>query len=202
MHVHMRLAAIAALFLLAGCAANLDSKPVATPLPPAPIPDGYKVGDEFVFDNGLIVDTQTIVAVEPTLIVTQSSTIFGTIRQPKAFTIPPQWTGGGYTSLQQLTITGDLAAVFPLQIGNVSTATVSGFFSGNKLETKGRCVVDRQENIQVKAGRFDTIVVVCGFSHDRGTVNYTYWYAPSLGHWVATTRGSATFQLVSYKRAG
>lgn len=191
---------VVAIVLLAGCAANHDVRPVVTALAPAPPPE-YNVGDEFVFSNGVIVDVQRVVTVEAATVVIQSSEIFGTMRQPKAFTNPTEWTGGKYAHLQKIALRdGDLGAMFPLEVGKRATAKASGYFNGNRLEAEATCEVLRQENIQVKAGRFDTLVIECRFAHERGQIRYVYWYAPSVGHFVSVTRGASSMELLSWKK--
>ena len=85
---------------------------------PAPKPE-YKVGDEFVFSASVIEEVQKVTAVRADSITMDSSKVFGTITQSKAFMLPGSWTGGGFAG--RLTVTpanNALDALFPLQVGN------------------------------------------------------------------------------------
>ena len=173
----------------------------ASTLPPAPIPE-YKVGDEFVFGVATVEDTQRVISVSGTEAVFESR-IFGTMNQPKAFTIPAKWTGSNLALPNEATITeGDLSTIFPLQVGKTSEARGRGLFGGNRLDVYIRCEVVSVQNIAVPAGRFDTFLVDCNYRHANGDIRYVYWYAPQVGHWVRVIRGnSAAHELKSYKRA-
>jgi len=93
--------------------------------------------------------------------------------------------------------------LWPLKIDNsVSFYYNQGFTNlkiGRNFPTKGmkqmKCRVDDTATVQVLAGKFDTYVVKCHkvtSKQNKGT-EYTYYYAPSLGHWVLrltqTTKG-------------
>jgi len=93
--------------------------------------------------------------------------------------------------------------LWPLKIDNsVSFYYNQGFTNlkiGRNFPTKGmkqmKCHVDDTATVQVLAGKFDTYVVKCHkvtSKQNKGT-EYTYYYAPSLGHWVLrltqTTKG-------------
>ena len=93
--------------------------------------------------------------------------------------------------------------LWPLKIDNsVSFYYHQGFTNlkiGRNFPTKRmkqmKCRVDDTATVQVLAGKFDTYVVKCHkvtSKQNKGT-EYTYYYAPSLGHWVLrltqTTKG-------------
>ena len=93
--------------------------------------------------------------------------------------------------------------LWPLKIDNsVSFYYLQGFTNlkiGRNFPTKRmkqmKCRVDDTATVQVLAGKFDTYVVKCHkvtSKQNKGT-EYTYYYAPSLGHWVLrltqTTKG-------------
>jgi surface antigen len=93
--------------------------------------------------------------------------------------------------------------LWPLKIDNsVRFYYNQGFTNlkiGRNFPTKRmkqmKCRVDDTATVQVLAGKFDTYVVKCHkvtSKQNKGT-EYTYYYAPSLGHWVLrltqTTKG-------------
>lgn len=202
MNFAMRFAAVAALLVLAGCAGtSQDAKMLAAPLPPAAAPD-YKVGDEFLFKvGGTIEDLHKVVAVEPDVVVMESR-VFGTIRQQKLFSNPPSWTGGSFTGESSVKMAkGAMDSLFPLKVGNKARASGVMTSMGYTFDVDLTCSVLRAENIAVLAGRFDTLVVDCDYSHSRGSFRYVYWYAPSVGHWVAASRNGRYQELASWKRA-
>lgn len=194
------LSALAALSLNA-CAPGMDSRPVAAAMAPAPAPE-YKVGDVFTFKVAVVEDEQRVTAVDGN-VATFDSKIFGTLKQPKSFSNPASWTGSGYALPQTVTLTSEMSALFPLQIGKSVRSTGTGTFGGTQRNVAAQCDVVAAVNVVVPAGRFDTYMVECGFILDANiaTVRYVYWYAPSVGHWVAVNRNGSIHQLLSYKRA-
>ena len=104
---------------LASCA-GMEVSPVSKSMAPAPLPQ-YTVGDAFVFDSGIVNDTQTVVAVDERT-VTLESNVFGTLTQHRDFGLPESWTGGltqAYTTTAVTTPSG----LFPLKVGNRSNVT-------------------------------------------------------------------------------
>jgi hypothetical protein len=188
-------------FGLAGCAAGMDSRPVAAAMAPAPAPE-YRVGDEFTFKVAVLEDTQRVTAVDGNT-ATFDSKVFGTLKQPKAFSNPASWTGSGYALAQSVTLSSDMSSLFPLQVGKSVRGTGTGNFGGTQRQVAAQCDVVTSVNVEVPAGRFDTYMVECTFVLDANLANvrYVYWYAPSVGYWVAVNRNGSIHQLLSYKRA-
>jgi surface antigen len=84
-------------------------------------------------------------------------------------------------------------SAWPLNVGNsvnfyydsVSTNLLTGKVSTNKVRNQ-ECTVKSTATIEVLAGTFDTYVVKCD-SINKGNktgTQYTYYYAPSVGHYV------------------
>ncbi|WP_341703013.1 hypothetical protein [Ferrovibrio sp.] len=192
--------AVLALMTLAACATSQNAQPLATPLPPAPLPD-YRVGDRFLFKVGPIEDLQSVIAVEAD-IITYQTRVFGTVRQSRAFANPANWSGGSFAGPMKVETEGRIDSLFPLRVGNVATTKGVNEFAGRTTKFTLTCRVPRQESITVTAGRFDTIVVECEYVHELGSYFFTYWYAPAVGHWVAVRRDGRYQELASWTRAG
>lgn len=96
-----------------------------------------------------------------------------------------------------------MSALFPLQVGKSVRGNGTGVFQGTQRTVAAQCDVVGTSNVQVPARRFDTYLVECVYTLDANiaTVPYLYWYAPSIGHFVAVNRAGSMFQLLSYKRA-
>ncbi len=83
--------------------------------------------------------------------------------------------------------------LWPLRVGNLVNIYYDNAYANLKVGTYFKnsmknveCSVDGTVNIQVLAGKFDTYVVNChniSRNGNKGT-QYTYYYAPVLGHWV------------------
>jgi len=192
------LAGVLTLFV-AGCVGGkMETAPSSRHLPPAPVPD-YAVGDEFLFSVDPIEDLHKAVSVDAKS-VTFESRIFGTITQPKAFSNPVTWTGGGFAASYQVWLERDLSGLFPLEVGKAVSSRGTGNFGGNQLAVTFGCTVLRQESITVRAGTFDAFVVDCQMSHDRGGFRTIYWYSPDVGHFVGADRGGRFHELVRFTR--
>ncbi|MCA3357525.1 MAG: hypothetical protein ING02_05980 [Roseomonas sp.] len=189
---------------LAGCGAPQKVEPLAKPLAPAPPPD-YSVGDEFVYSigGGSMEDIHRVVSVGEKNVIFQSSRVFGTITQPKAFSNPINYTGGTFAPFYEVTLTTDLAGLFPLEVGKSVSGVGSGRFNTGTVSVAYGCDVVRQERIVVRAGAFDSFVVDCRMQPERGPVARTvYWYAPEVGHFAAASRPGGHFhELARYTRA-
>ncbi len=201
MQTSIRLAVIAAVLTiaLAACGTSQDAKPLGSALPEVPVPE-YRVGDEFLFKVGPIEDMQRVTATD-TDTVTYQTRVFGEVRQYKAFANPANWSGGSFAGPMKVSTDRRLDGLFPLRVGNIAKASGMSEFNGIKTQFELTCSVPRQENIAVAAGRFDTIVVNCEFIHEKGSYNYTYWFAPSVGHWVAVRRAGRYQELAAWKKA-
>ena len=173
---------------------------VSAPLSPA-FPPEYAVGDEFVYSVDPIEDIHRVISVDSKTVTFESSRIFGTITQPKAFSNPINFTGGSFASLYQLTLSTDLSGLFPLEVGKSVSGRGSGRFNHVILSVTYGCRVLRQERIVVRAGAFDAFVVECEMAHERGGGFRTvYWYSPELGHFAGADRGGRFHELVRYTR--
>lgn len=186
---------------LSGCASGTYKvEPITLRLAPAPVPE-YAVGDEFVYSVDPIEDIHRVVSVNDKNVVFQSSRIFGTITQPKAFSNPINFTGGSFAPFYEVTLTTDLSGLFPLEVGKSVSGRGTGRFSAGTLGVTYGCEVVRQERIAVRAGAFDSYVVDCQMQTERGTGFRTiYWYAPELGHFAGANRGGRFHELISYSK--
>jgi len=175
-------------------------RPVADPMPPAPLPQ-YKVVDKFTFKIITVNDVQEVTAVSGDTITIRSST-FGTLTQSQDFSNPESWTGG-LVNAYEATPDGKISGLFPLKAGNQVKG--SGAYAYNTQGTYDRvCTVNRQISVTVPAGEFDTFEIECKM--DYLTEGYTtlesdiIWYAPKVNHWVAINRHSRLFVLQSYSK--
>lgn len=186
---------------LAGCAGGTYRvEPLAARLAPAAPPE-YAVGDEFVYSIDPIEDIHRVVAVDEKNVTFESSRVFGTITQPKAFSNPINFTGGGFAPFYQLTLTTDLSGLFPLEVGKSVSGRGMGRFGSVQLSATYGCSVVRQERIVVRAGEFDAFVVDCLMQNERAiTFRTIYWYSPELGHFAGAERGGRFHELIRYSR--
>ncbi len=189
---------------LVGCGETHRVEPLAKALAPAPPPD-YSVGDEFVYAiaGGSMEDIHRVISVDEKNVVFESSRVFGTITQPKAFSNPINYTGGTFAPPYEVTLTTDLAGLFPLEVGKSVSGVGSGRVNARTFSAGYGCDVTRQERIVVRAGAFDSFVVDCRLQPERGPLSRTvYWYAPELGHFAAASRPGGHFhELARYSRA-
>ena len=186
--------------------ARLSPAPAAAALPPGRLP-ALESGATFVFRKGDGAEVSSrIVAVEGDDVTWQADN--GWTWTGKAFFWPVErWQGEGASGSQE--ISGDPRALFPLVIGE----RVAYRYQGRRQDQQagwsgqGRCEVAAAEQITVPAGSFDTYKVVCEQGEDLSEPYRirTWWYAPAIGHYVATLHQTRTGgideleQLVSYK---
>lgn len=95
--------------------------------------------------------------------------------------------------------------LWPLKVGNSINVFYNNIYTNLKISDFPKktmknqiCSVDDVAAIKVFAGEFDTYVVNCqkiSSSGKKGT-KYTYYYAPTLGHWVykATKTKKKTYE--------
>jgi len=188
--------------------ARLSPVPAAATLAPARLPV-LESGATFVFrkrDGAEI--TSRVVAVEGEDVTWQADN--GWTWTAKAFFWPVErWQSEGVGGSQE--ISGDPQALFPLVVGERVAYRYQGRRQGQQAgwSGQGRCEVAAAEQITVPAGTFDTYKVLCEQGEDLKDPyrTRTWWYAPAIGHYVATRHQTRTGgideleQLVSY-RAG
>jgi hypothetical protein len=111
-----------------------------------------------------------------------------------------RWQGESSEGSQE--IRGDVSALYPLAIGEAAAYRYSGRSTQQPAgwSGAGRCSVAAAERITVPAGTFDTFKIVCEQGEDLSDPYRvrTWWYAPAIGHHVATlhrTRDGAIDQL-------
>ena len=99
-----------------------------------------------------------------------------------------RWRGANSEGSQD--VSGDPDALFPLAVGERAAFRLQGRSRSvpRGWSLRGRCSVAATERITVPAGTFDTYKVVCeqGEDLDDPYRVWTRWYAPELGHPVAT----------------
>lgn len=190
--------------------AGLTPAPAAANLPPGRL-GALQPGATFVYRkrDGEEV-TSRVVAVDGEDVTWEASN--GWIWTGKTFYWPVErWRSETQDSAGAQEVMGDPAALFPMSVGE----RVAYRYQGRSRTTRagwsgqGRCEVAASEQITVPAGSFDTYKVVCEQGEDMSDPyrTRTWWYAPAVGHYVATrhqTRDGALDeleQLVSY-RAG
>ena len=207
-------ATLGAALLIGACQSPTPTPPALTPapaaaaLPPARLP-ALQPGATFVFRKGNGEEiTSRVVAVDGSDVTWQADN--GWTWTGKAFYWPVQsWQGEGAGGSQE--ISGDPAALFPLMVGERVAYRYQGRSRAEQSgwSGQGRCNVAAAEQITVPAGTFDTYKVVCEQGEDLSAPyrTRTWWYAPEIGHYVATlhqTRDGGINELerlVSY-RAG
>jgi hypothetical protein len=88
------------------------------------------------------------------------------------------------------TTSGDPMALFPLAVGKSAGWSQTGTNNGQTFTNEIRCGVSGTENVTVPAGSFDTFKVECtrGSNPANPFRTSTYWYAPSIGTVMATSR--------------
>jgi hypothetical protein len=111
-----------------------------------------------------------------------------------------RWRGASSQGAQE--VSGDPDALFPLAVGERAAYRYRGRSTADPRgwTGRGRCNVAAAERITVPAGTFDTYKVVCeqGEDLDDPYRVWTRWYAPELGHPVASlhqTRDGAINEL-------
>jgi hypothetical protein len=190
--------------------AGLSPAPAAATLPPGRLAV-LRPGTTFVFRNGDGEETtSSVIAVDGGDVTWQASN--GWTWTGKTFYWPVErWRSETEDSAGAQVVTGDAEALFPMTVGE----RVAYRYEGRSRDARagwtgqGRCEVAASERITVPAGVFDTYKVVCEQGEDLSEPyrTRTWWYAPALGHYVATrhqTRDGALDeleQLVTY-RAG
>jgi hypothetical protein len=187
----MLIAGIAA--VLAGCQGTgsptpdgLHAEPAA-PLAAAAPPE-LQPGASFVFrqSSGEEVGFR-VVGVEGDDVTWQSDN--GWTWTGKAFFWPVErWQRAGSGGWQE--VRGDPEALFPLAVGERAAYRYAGRSVDEPAgwSGAGRCTVAETERVTVPAGTFDTFKIVCeqGEDLDDPYRIRTWWYAPAVGHHVAT----------------
>jgi surface antigen len=191
------------LFTVSGCVTN--SKVVSKDkvyLPPASLPQ-WGVGDIITYSNGRS-EKVTKVDINKVYWKKTKTTKFET---RKNF-IEPELHYESKTKIRDKKVISfggskHPDALWPLKIDNSVSFYYNQSFTNLKHDTpfianrmkQIVCRVDDTASVQVLAGRFDTYVIKCHkvtSKQNEGT-KYTYYYAPSLGHWVLkltqTTKG-------------
>lgn len=82
------------------------------------------------------------------------------------------------------TIQSKSGALFPLEVGNTASWSITGKGGGNTWETTNRCEVVETVNLNVPAGNYNAFRVVCRDSWNTRT----YFYAPDVSTNVAFVR--------------
>lgn len=191
------------LFTVSGCVTN--SKVVSKDnvyLPPASLPQ-WEVGDRITYNNGRS-DKVTKVGINKVYWKKTKTTKFETSNN----FVEPELHYESKTKIRDKKVISFGGSkhpntLWPLKIDNsvnfhynqnFTNLKVGRNFSENRMKQM-KCHVDDTVTVQVLAGKFDTYVVKCHkvtSKQNKGT-EYTYYYAPSLGHWVLrltrTTKG-------------
>jgi hypothetical protein len=173
--------------------AQLSPAPAAAALAPGRLPV-LESGATFVFrkPDGAEVSSR-VLAVEGDDVTWQSDN--GWTWTGKAFFWPVErWQSESAGGSQE--ISGDPRALFPLTVGE----RVAYRYHGRRQDQQagwsgqGRCEVAAAEQITVPAGTFDTYKVVCEQGEDLSKPYRirTWWYAPAIGHYVATLHQTRT----------
>jgi hypothetical protein len=173
--------------------AALAPAPAAATLSPGRLP-ALENGATFVFRNRDGVEvTSRVIAVEGEDVTWQADN--GWTWTGKAFFWPVErWQRDGAGGSQE--ISGDPGALFPLRVGERVAYRYQGRSQREQAgwSGQGRCEVAATERITVPAGSFDTYKVVCEQGEDLKDPyrTRTWWYAPALGHYVATLHQTRT----------
>ena len=179
--------------------ATLAPEEAGLALAPAALPD-LQPGASFTFrkNDGAEI-TSRVVAVDGSDTVWEGDN--GWSWTAKNFYWPVErWQGASSQGAQE--VTGDPDALFPLAVGRRAAYRYQGRSTADPRgwSGRGRCSVAAAERITVPAGSFDTYKVVCeqGEDLDDPYRVWTRWYAPALGHPVASlqqTRDGAINEL-------
>ncbi|MBP5856516.1 hypothetical protein KAJ83_05825 [Marivibrio halodurans] len=146
----------------------------------------------------MLEDEQTVVdqTAEAAII---ESTVFGRLKQPRAFSNPRTWSGAVASKLS-VDMEGNLDALFPLEVGKTVSARGTSHYKGRSSPFERTCVVEDQLKITVPAGAFDTFKVDCRIRFRQGGYTVTFWYAPSIHHFAAFS-DHGIFLLLDYRLA-
>lgn len=188
--------------IVCGCAAGVETTPVAVELPPAEV-RVIKVGDERVVRE---LDgserTSRVTRVDGTMFTIEDSEGCSYTAAIDGFGPSTTYENcDGASGTQTLTRTG---MIFPLQVGKTESWAITGSDNrGNRWENTRTCVVEGTAQVSVPAGTFPTYHVVC--RDDWNT--RSFYYSPDLELVVAyerTRRGRADregWQLVEFRPA-
>ncbi len=181
------------ILILAACQAagpptpeTLQPQPAAV-LAPAPGPE-LRPGAAFVFRHGNGGEVSSrVIGVDGEEVTWQADN--GWTWTGKAFFWPVlSWQRAGASGSQQ--VSGDPGALFPLAVGERAAYRYTGRSSEEPAgwSGAGRCSVAAVERVTVPAGTFDTFKIVCEQGEDLSDPYRvrTWWYAPAVGHHVAT----------------
>jgi hypothetical protein len=201
-----KLLLIGALLLsLSSCAATSNqgtSSPAANQLglAPAPLPH-YQVGTKFVYSNGT---WETVTRIGPEGVTWKNHRGNESTGQPdftyKRHTWQTRDRRGNREHRQTEFWLGEkTTTLWPLQVGNKTRFDEFGRWFNSSGGTRNydsywSCEVEGSERISVVAGDFDTWKITCKrypnrFRSTSKTREYrTWYYAPSINHWVLEER--------------
>ena len=170
-------------------------------LDPAPLPT-YQKGTTFVYSDG---SWETVVANSPDKVTWRDHRGYLSSGSADFTRRRTEWQSKTRQAIRQFDSRKDLwvkhkLSLWPLQIGNEASYTESGVWQRqgepeNSYRANWLCEVTGKERVSVMAGEFDTWKIVCRrYAAKRFSAKSrireikTWYYAPTVGHYVLATR--------------
>ncbi len=196
---------VAALFLVTSCTAKHNQEANTIPsnvlgLTPAPLPH-YKVGTKFVYSNGT---WETVTKVGPDGISWKNhrgneSTGLSDFTYKRQTWQTKDRRGNRNYSQTEFWFEEMTTTLWPLQTGNRTRFDEYGRWTDSSgversYDSYWSCEVEGTQRVSVAAGDFDTWKITCkrypnSYRSTSKTREYrTWYYAPSVNHWVLEVR--------------
>ncbi|MCG6931805.1 MAG: hypothetical protein LJE64_14725 [Desulfofustis sp.] len=188
------------LLICGGSVSPARSQSGAPNLKSAPLPT-YRPGTKFVYSDGT---WETVLKVGPDGVTWKNHRNFTSTGSPDFTYKRFKWQTRdryGYRDFEQtrFLLAPRTTSLWPLQVGNKTRFDENGrwfdeFGYEHQYDSFWSCEVMGTETVSVGAGQFDTWKITCRRYPDKFTSTSkvreyrTWYYAPSVGHWVIEIR--------------
>jgi hypothetical protein len=197
------LSALALASLTACQTVQIETKPVAEQMAPAPLPASMQIGQERKYLWNGEETSMKVTAVDGMWF--SAKTANGTkYTDNRDFAMPGKsWDIPSRNSKGEIKLVGgDYKNFWPLEVGKTASykVEIKNLTTGWQGTGTRNCEVDSQENITVKAGNFDTYKVTCTWGTGRFYTKRTWYYAPSVEQvvkFVSSGNSSSSFELAT-----